>query len=173
MVWPTHLIYALIVPPTICSVGLKGLFGIAIISGVTQCFHRPMNPYLPYSTYKSQYIMTMVVWERKNECSTLEWDCRHDFFFTLFFRKISFFLVLEVKNSMKLYFPVKYQVLCQVGFPLNSERCFWAVKRTFIEIFFDKISKYNFLRKNLAKFHYCRFLFDKKTILCFLRQPGT
>ena len=44
-VWPTHLICALIVPPIICNVGIKGIFGIDIISGVMQFFERAMIPY--------------------------------------------------------------------------------------------------------------------------------
>ena len=126
---------------------------------------------LPYSTHKSQYIMAKIVWERKKKCSTLDWDCRHDFFYP-FLRKISCSLVLEVKNNMKFYFPVKYQVLCELGFPLNSERCFWAVKRTFIEIFLTRSQKLNYLCEKPAKSHYWLLLFNKKQFYVLADNPG-
>ena len=112
--------------------------------------------------------MSTIVCERKYECSTLDWDCRHDFFY-LFLRKIPCSLVLEAKNHMKIYFPVKYQVLFDLRFPLNSEHCFGALKRTFTGKYFDKISKIEFSLWKTCQISLLAFSFRQKNNFMFLQ----
>ena len=70
---------------------------------------------------------------------------------------------------MKIYFPVKYQVLFDLGFPLNSEHCFWALKRTFTGKYFDKISKIEFSLWKTCQISLLAFSFRQKINFMFFQ----